>query len=150
MVVKEPLHWCHVYVFAWLEAPTAVPPLDDVLDCDKWRFAVLSHASMHRASVEGRTMHQKTVGLATLKQLATFVHGSELPSLITAISTDDVEGVPSKASAAPYRSKTGAVPIQAVVQSQPDEVAIVEYVPSSTVDWPAERNMSRAVRVEGS
>ena len=87
-------YWCHVYVFAWLDSPTAVPPLDEVLDADRWQFAVLSRAEMHRAFVLGKVSGQKSAGLATLRGLTQFVGGSELPALVASVVAGDEEGVP--------------------------------------------------------
>jgi hypothetical protein len=124
----EPDYWCHAYVFAWLEAASAEPPLDDVLDPDKWQFAVLSRVDMYEHfatatqrtdGVPGRTF-QKKVGLATLKQYASFVPGADLGGLIAAISaTDDprIPGVPAR-DMQPHDFRTIGPPME--TQSAPE------------------------------
>ena len=44
-------YWCHVYVFAWLPCESSTPKLDEVLDSDRWTFAVLSRADMYQQFV---------------------------------------------------------------------------------------------------
>jgi len=97
-----PDHWCHAYVFAWLESASAVPLLDDVLDPNKWQFAVLSRAEMYehfgsaaqRAEGARRGVVQKRASLATLQKYASFVPGTELGGLIAAIPVVDDPRLP--------------------------------------------------------
>jgi hypothetical protein len=97
-----PDYWCHAYVFAWLEVASAEPPLDDVLDPDKWQFAVLSRAEMYehfgsaaqRSESARRGTVQKRIGLATLKKYANFVPGTELGGLMAAIPVIDDPRLP--------------------------------------------------------
>jgi hypothetical protein len=97
-----PDYWCHAYVFAWLEVASPAPSLDDVLDPDKWQFAVLSRAEMYehfgsaaqRSESARRGVFQKRASLATLKKYASFVPGAELAGLIAAIPVIDDPRLP--------------------------------------------------------
>lgn len=90
---NPPQYWCHAYVLAWLDASTATPQLDDVLDADRWRFWVLSRGEMHRAF---GISEQKNAGgrrLAVLKGDAN--HGRELARLVSVIPLTE-DGVPPR------------------------------------------------------
>lgn len=54
-------HWCHVYTFAWLDAPLERTRL---LDPNQWRFAALSRADMYQLQE-----NSKTVGIGRLREL---------------------------------------------------------------------------------
>ncbi len=90
---NPPQYWCHAYVLAWLNAPTATPHLDDVLDADRWRFWVLSRGEMHRSF---GISEQKNVGAGRLGALkGAAAHGRELAGLVSDVSLVD-DGVPPR------------------------------------------------------
>lgn len=115
----EPQYWCHAYVFAWLRSTNAAPPLDDVLDCERWRFAVLSRSEMYRAFVHGKSAPQMTAGLATLRNLTSFVSGPELPSRLIADCEGD--GAPPRRMAIVYAEKLG-VPVEPADEVVPEAI----------------------------
>jgi hypothetical protein len=116
-------HWCHTYVFAWLPADTAAPCIDDVLDSDQWRFAVLSREQMYRKFVDNLPAPQKSVSLAGLGT-ERFRPGTELPDLVAGTPiADDGRLVPPR-SKIPWIPPGPAAPI---------EPATSDVVPESVV-----------------
>jgi hypothetical protein len=107
-------------VFAGLGSMNAAPPLDGVLDCERWRFAVLSRSEMYRAVVFGKSSPQKTVGLATLRNLTSFVSGPELPSRLT--GDCDGDGAPRRRMDIVYAEKLG-VPVEPADDVVPEAIA---------------------------
>lgn len=108
---SEPQYSCHAYVFAWLEADSSAPPLDDVLNPDRWVFAVLARSEMYRhfgrleqrPDGSGGWTFQKNVGLATLRQHAAVLPGARLVDLLSGIPPCDDCGVEGVAGAADDR-----------------------------------------------
>jgi hypothetical protein len=98
-----------------------VPPLDLVLDSDRWLFAVLSRAEMYRAFLP-TGVAQKTAGLARLRQLTQFVTGSALPRSVQSTPVTDEEGVQPRAMTVTYAKKLGP-PVETVIAVQPEAVA---------------------------
>ncbi|MDQ3475127.1 MAG: hypothetical protein M3492_01970, partial [Actinomycetota bacterium] len=78
-------HWCHAYVFAWLPAGDAQPPLDDILDPDSWRFGAGSRADMYRQIASPAA---KSIGLGGLQRIVDFVPGSQLRSVVSTFPLD--------------------------------------------------------------
>ncbi len=115
-------YWCHVYVFAWLEADSSAPELDIVLDCDRWQFAVLSRNEMYRAFVTGKPSPQRTVGLAALRAVTTVVSGLELPAAVNSITFEEEPGVPPRIMDVTYAAKLGA-PVEPTSEVVPEVVA---------------------------
>lgn len=114
----DPQYWCQVYVFAWLEAEEAAPPLDDVLDAEKWRFIGLSRNQMYNAFVLGRAAPQKTAGITTLQALAPLVPGFDLAEVVRALDLTPGEGVPERRMHATYGDP--GPPVVAVSEPLPE------------------------------
>ena len=79
---NAPQYWCHTYVFAWLEAVTAEPPLEHILEPVLWRFAVHSRESMYACFSDNGRPGRKTASRDTLA--ADFHPGTELLRLVAA------------------------------------------------------------------
>lgn len=117
----KPQYWCHAYVFAWLGSDDAAPPLDEVLDCERWRFAVLSRSEMYRAFVFGKSSPQKTVGLSTLRNLTSFVSGADLPASLAGAS--DPDDAPPRRMDVTYAAKLLGVPVEPTEEVVPEAIA---------------------------
>jgi len=110
-----PQYWCHAYVFAWLEAQTSTPALDEVLDPGAWMFWVLSRGEMIRAFGASA---QKTVGaqrLAVLK--GSPVEGEKMADLVCRIPLDESDVPPRRVD--PWVSGPVGPPVVATTDAVP-------------------------------
>ncbi|HVM36265.1 MAG TPA: hypothetical protein VM784_13110 [Actinomycetota bacterium] len=114
-----PQHWCHVYIFAWLEEPIEHSRL---IDPNQWRFAVLSRADMYQLPEDS-----KTVGIARLRALGSpVVHGRELPARVqTVLARPDPTNVPAL-DCRPYEDRTATVQLSLTLH---EPVVVTEAVP---------------------
>jgi hypothetical protein len=109
-----PQYWCHTYVFAWLEHDTSTPPLDAVLDPDRWAFSVLSRQQMYERFTDAGKPLQKTVACSALGT-ESFKPGTELAALVAATPfVADNLLVPLR-SMVPWKEGRDASPVEVVL-----------------------------------
>lgn len=126
----SPQYWCHAYVFAWLEAPTSTPALDQVLDPGCWTFWVLSRGEMIRAF---GTSTQKTVGAQRLVAMKDSpIAGEEMAQLVRRIPLDERDVPPRRLD--PWVSGPVGPPVVATSDVVPASVAPLDtHVQEDTV-----------------
>jgi hypothetical protein len=114
-----PQHWCHVYIFAWLEEPLERSRL---LDPNQWQIAVLSRADMYQLHEDSKTM-----GIGRLRELGSpVVHGRELPGRVQTVLAQPVpEDVPAL-DCRPYQESSATVKLTPTFH---EPVVVSEAIP---------------------
>ena len=114
-----PQHWCHIYVFAWLDEPLERSRL---LDPSQWQFAVLSRADMYQLHEDS-----KTIGIGRLRELGSpFVRGRELPGRVQRVLAQPIpQGVPAL-ECPPYQQRSATVQLTLTLH---EPVVVTEAIP---------------------
>ncbi|MGH8545165.1 MAG: hypothetical protein ACREX3_16390 [Gammaproteobacteria bacterium] len=112
-------HWCHVYIFAWLEEPLDRSRL---LDPDEWLFAVLSRADMYQLEED-----TKTIGIGRLRELGSpVVCGRELGGRVQNVLARPIPaGVPAL-DCRPYQERTATVQLTLTLH---EPIVVTEALP---------------------